>query len=310
MAIWAPDYYNDFSCIADKCKHSCCIGWEIDIDDASLERFYKTDGKIGEKLKENITTRDGVSYFKLCEDERCPFLDDNNLCELILSSGEDILCDICRDHPRFRNFFDSRVEMGLGLCCEAAGEIVLGKKDKTKIIKISGDDEDVPPDEQAFFTMRDEIFEIICDRKISIAKRVETLLDEFELSYPKKSLAQWLDLFLSLEMLDDKWAYVLSELKTFEPYELPSEWDIPFEQLLIYFIYRHTADCLYDGYTEERILFSILGYTMVYLIFSMSAIKRGEAAMADLVEVARMYSSEIEYSQENIHRLLHVFLEG
>ena len=32
MRIIAPDYYREFHCIADKCRHSCCIGWEIDID--------------------------------------------------------------------------------------------------------------------------------------------------------------------------------------------------------------------------------------------------------------------------------------
>ena len=32
-----PDYYSAFRCIAGACKHSCCIGWEIDIDEESLE---------------------------------------------------------------------------------------------------------------------------------------------------------------------------------------------------------------------------------------------------------------------------------
>ena len=32
MQIIVPDYYKEFSCIADHCRHSCCIGWEIDID--------------------------------------------------------------------------------------------------------------------------------------------------------------------------------------------------------------------------------------------------------------------------------------
>jgi lysine-N-methylase len=32
MKLRAPKYYLDFACIADRCKHSCCIGWEIDVD--------------------------------------------------------------------------------------------------------------------------------------------------------------------------------------------------------------------------------------------------------------------------------------
>ena len=37
MKIYVPDYYSEFSCIADKCSDNCCIGWEIDIDENSLE---------------------------------------------------------------------------------------------------------------------------------------------------------------------------------------------------------------------------------------------------------------------------------
>ena len=35
-----PDYYNKFTCIADKCPDNCCRGWEIDIDEDTLD-YYK-----------------------------------------------------------------------------------------------------------------------------------------------------------------------------------------------------------------------------------------------------------------------------
>ena len=41
MKLYAPEYYKKFRCIADRCEHSCCNGWEIDIDSATLAR-YKT----------------------------------------------------------------------------------------------------------------------------------------------------------------------------------------------------------------------------------------------------------------------------
>lgn len=34
-----PDYYADFACIAGACRHTCCVGWEIDIDPDSLRRY-------------------------------------------------------------------------------------------------------------------------------------------------------------------------------------------------------------------------------------------------------------------------------
>ena len=42
MQLFAPTYYKKFKCIADRCQHNCCIGWEIDIDGETPER-YKND---------------------------------------------------------------------------------------------------------------------------------------------------------------------------------------------------------------------------------------------------------------------------
>ena len=44
MKLYAPAYYKEFACIADRCKHSCCIGWEIDVDDDARELYDTLDG--------------------------------------------------------------------------------------------------------------------------------------------------------------------------------------------------------------------------------------------------------------------------
>ena len=31
-----PDYYEHFACIGGECRHNCCIGWEIDIDEKTI----------------------------------------------------------------------------------------------------------------------------------------------------------------------------------------------------------------------------------------------------------------------------------
>ena len=58
MKIFAPDYYNKFKCIANRCKHSCCIGWEIDIDDETFEYYEDIDSDFGNRLRENIAKQD------------------------------------------------------------------------------------------------------------------------------------------------------------------------------------------------------------------------------------------------------------
>ncbi len=38
MKLYAPVYYQKFSCLAGECRHSCCVGWEIDVDKKALKK--------------------------------------------------------------------------------------------------------------------------------------------------------------------------------------------------------------------------------------------------------------------------------
>ena len=122
-----PSYYPQFRCRAGVCKNTCCRGWEIDIDSETREFYRTVGGDLGQKLRQSILDGEDGASLRLVEDERCPFLLDSGLCQLILELGEDKLCQICTDHPRFRSFFSDRTEVGIGLCCEAAAELVLSQ---------------------------------------------------------------------------------------------------------------------------------------------------------------------------------------
>ena len=119
-----PDYYDSFRCIAAECRHNCCIGWEIDIDDETLEKYKAIGGDLGAELRKNISL-EPCAHFILQSGERCPFLNGQNLCHLILQGGENMLCQICRDHPRFYNQPYGVPEAGVGLSCEAAARQIL-----------------------------------------------------------------------------------------------------------------------------------------------------------------------------------------
>ncbi|MBQ1906977.1 MAG: flagellin lysine-N-methylase [Firmicutes bacterium] len=129
LTLVAPSYYRQFKCIAQRCRHSCCRGWEIDIDPVSLERF-KALGVSG------ISEGPDTPHFVLTEGGDCPHLRSDGLCELIIRHGEGVLCDICRDHPRFRSFWTGRVEIGLGLSCEEAARMILGQVEPMRLERI------------------------------------------------------------------------------------------------------------------------------------------------------------------------------
>ena len=142
MKLIAPDYFSKFKCLADKCTHTCCKGWEIDIDEKTMAYYDTVDGVLGKRLKMGIQKDEfGVNHFVLDKDERCPFLNKTGLCDIYSTLGEESLCQICYDHPRFRDFYEDRTEIGLGLSCEAAGKLVLEREEKTTLVVLDYDGE-------------------------------------------------------------------------------------------------------------------------------------------------------------------------
>ena len=310
MKLIAPDYYTEFRCIADKCRHSCCIGWVIDVDPDTLEYYHGITGSLGERLQKGIDESGETAHFILGEGERCPFLNEKGLCDLITELGEENLCQICTDHPRYRNFYNDRMEIGLGLCCEAAGELILKRQEKTTLIVLEDDGEADEPDvaDESLLTWREQLFAIAQDRTRTIENRADAILNAAEMTIPERSLAEWADIYLELERLEESWTDRLRELKGTDIFDAPvldmPEWEIAFEQMLVYFLYRQLPFALDDGEYEGRAACGVLCYRMIRDLCRVHAVLHGSVSLDDLVEIARQYSAEIEYSDENVEALL------
>ena len=46
MILKVPSYYEKFHCIADQCKDNCCYGWEIDIDEGTMDYYRSLGGEL------------------------------------------------------------------------------------------------------------------------------------------------------------------------------------------------------------------------------------------------------------------------
>ena len=296
MKIFAPDYYKNFKCLMDECEHSCCIGWEIDVDEKTAEYYKSIDGEFGKRLRTDIDFGDTCSSFRLDEHERCPFLNKKGLCDIILNLGEDSLCQICDDHPRFRNFYDSRTEIGLGLCCEATAKLILEKADKTEITEIDDDGESsyYSEEENNFFKIRGRIFSVLQNRKKSMDERIADAFSVLGKNVPEVYLSEWADFFLTLERLDDCWTKILENIK--ENPCAPKGYDeTAAEQLLCCLVFRHFS----KDYQLESLVFSFICFLMI----------EKAAETMGILEATRLFSSEIEYSDENENLILDKIFE-
>ena len=289
MLTITPNYYQKFKCIANRCRHNCCIGWEIDIDDATLNKYDNLNNEFSKVIKSNIDFEQSP-HFKLDSNERCPFLDQKGLCDIITNLGKDMLCQICADHPRFRNFYDNYEEIGLGLCCEAAAQIILSQQEKT-LLNAPADFLKLP-----IISFRNKLFNILHDRTLPFEQRIENLLNTLDAKIPYD--IDWYGVFNNLEKLDKNWDNYLLKIK--DGINCPSQntlLDTAYEQLVVYLIYRHFTDCQYDDKAKERVMFAALVYKIIKTMNTSNTLE-------ELQEIARMFSCEIEYSYENIDTIL------
>jgi len=297
-----PDYYYKFHCIADKCSHSCCIGWEICVDDNTMELYKNmTEGK-GKRIIENIS-EDSQSFI-LTDDEKCPFLMKNGLCEIICECGEEYLCDICALHPRFKNFYTSFIETGLGLSCEEACRIILTERDRFKID--INDEIFLTDEEEEFINIRQDIFDILQNRQKPISERFEELAKNFGTNFSFDTNRIY-EIYMSLEKLDPKWSLELENIKNmhfdrkiFEREDM----QLLFEQLSVYFVFRHLSEAMWDNNYLSRISFVLVSVYLIGMMFSYYEDSEENIDFEKAIDIVRMYSSEIEYSDENIDKII------
>ena len=112
-----PEYYDSFSCIADSCSFTCCQEWKIAVDDETLENWKQFKNEKGRKLSDDVIIKDGEQVIKLNDERRCPHLNSNGLCKLVLKYGEEILSTTCDTFPRQIHEFENRTEYTLVSCC-------------------------------------------------------------------------------------------------------------------------------------------------------------------------------------------------
>ena len=325
--VFVPHYYSSFRCIASACQHSCCIGWEIDVDPAALARFDAVQGSMGDRLRASIDREADPPCFILTEGERCPFLNQSGLCDLICELGEDTLCHICADHPRFRNILPDRVELGLGLCCEAAAKLILEQTEPFSVVELAPEqaarerhafDEAEELDEvtASLLEWREELLSVLQDRSTPLSDRIRRATAVCGIDWEGTcglfaSYREISALLRDMERLDPTWDAYLDVLETLteDPHrELDRETDVSYENLICYFLYRYmTADATYWPEAHRtRAAFAVLCAVIIHAIHRAT----GGGDLDSLCEIARMFSSEIEYSEENMERLTDAAGEG
>ncbi len=327
MFIIKPDFYDEFKCIADKCTDSCCIGWEIDVDENAFEKYSKLQSPLGEEIRSEIVkSEDGSYYFRLSENERCPFLNENNLCDIIIKCGGNYLCDICREHPRFYEWFPGVTECGLGLCCEEVCRLLIENEEPFSLVEESDGEEiiletkeDVAESDFYIFlsAFRDNLFEILFSKDISFEEKLVKVLSKTENFCSEKikirNYKNSLELYKKTEPIDENWTdYIrkLSEnfksiLNVETEFKERTKGDMLYSKILVYIIYRHFTKAVFDKSIKERICFAVESVRFIYLCDMKTYFENGELTLKDRIENLKNWSKQVEYSEENTDLLIY-----
>lgn len=130
--ILVPEYLKNFKCIGSECEDTCCQGWRVDIDKKTYNTYKKSKNiklkPLFEKhIKRNHNHITKNNYGKLIMNEQgyCPFLDENRMCGLYKSVGEENLSYICKVYPREIRSIDGKLEKCLTVSCPEVARLVL-----------------------------------------------------------------------------------------------------------------------------------------------------------------------------------------
>lgn len=366
MILRVPEYYDEFSCIASRCKDSCCAGWEIDIDDESYEYYRSVEGTFGDRLRESMfVAEDGGYRFKLKGSKRCAMLNDNNLCDLYTALGEEALCEVCTEYPRFSLVYGQVEQKALSLSCEEVGRILFGRTEPEQLIDIElpGDCEDDEEDPQyvAFMEwVQKEAVAILQNRELSITERTReflawcdrvqtiinysqakddlSILEAWKNQDADREIREWeqkniegkekparnlsyedfcdrFEIFLDMEELDEEWINTKAEFEqiyhedTYEKLLLAylnskDYSELGYEHLLVYFVYRYLMNAVYDydilSYAKMIVVATLVVRDMDAARFQRNG---GSFTMFDRIDVARIFSKEVEHSEGNAEDL-------
>lgn len=367
MILRVPDYYEEFQCVADKCKDSCCIGWEINIDADTHDYYCNTRGTIGDRLRENMyVSADGEYSFRLKEHGRCPFLNAKNLCDICIEMGEESLSEVCTEYPRFTLDYGNVFQKCLSLSCEEVGRILFSRetpvafveREQLQIANYGNNDEIDEENEEGYDLFLEEaqkrLIQILQKRSLSIwereklylsyARKLQQVVSEHGENEPftleqlpemmdmaqamehEEWLSQSIDsypifderfqLFEQIEELDREWGDTKAEVRahlkqdTYEEvlknYLFSKDYrETDYEQLLVYFTFRYFMQTYYDYNLLAK---AKMAMTFTRVIRDIDAVRfnknDGFFAREDRIDTARIFSKEVEHSEENV-----IFLE-
>ncbi|MBR1862842.1 MAG: flagellin lysine-N-methylase [Ruminococcus sp.] len=176
MTLHYPDIFLQFRCICGDCRDNCCrTGWDIEVDRRTFEFYSGLRDPLAVRFVDSVYEEEGCLYMK--HEGGCPFMNGKGLCGLQLLYGEGHISEICREHPRFYEWFGDYKEAGVGLSCEEAARLLMGHERPIVFSERQTDEEtdSLEFDSKLFEgvkMIRERLIDILQDRGFTVLQRL------------------------------------------------------------------------------------------------------------------------------------------
>ncbi len=299
MKIVKPTFYKDFKCIAGACPDSCCQGWEVDADSCSLDYYKTLDPSLEIKQRiDRVLSKDEFdnTIFTLAPKKCCPFLNDENLCDMHIAIGGEHTPYTCRTFPRFIYDFGGTREIGVSFSCPVASDMMY------ELPSFEFEDEitdELPSlndiDGMLYYTLikaRKQAYEIVKDKSKLLNVRLQNLLDfardlQSDIDdYPDSDDdgIDFFEVFDNPELINPEW-----EEKVKSGSVKPVSNSQANENIAMYFLYKYFLQAVYDNDVLSKAKMAVVG-VLVHTYF-------GEDSWT-----IHLWSKETEHSQYNMDR--------
>ena len=137
-----PQYLDEFKCDGTKCGALCCRSdWDIYIDAKTYEKYSALGTRITQYFRQS-----GEKYL-VVQNERhaCPLLDEDNLCRIQKTYGENYLSRVCAGYPRIITRFENFIELALSPTCPIAAELILLRDSPLKFELVEAEEKILRP---------------------------------------------------------------------------------------------------------------------------------------------------------------------
>lgn len=193
----------------------------------------------------------------------------------------------------------------MGLCCEEAAKLIIARREPVRLLGESH----IKPSE--LLHLRAEAFACVQNRALIISQRLSELGKIFAFEYKEFDSFRWIDILAGLERMDERRSDITDLLSVRLTQKDRASFDLhmqdrlhEYEQLLHYLLYRYVIKAQSPEEASVYARFACFGYGLVYTLGAAFFKSHSGFTLDDELELIRLFSSEIEYSAENLDDIL------